>query len=89
MRSPLTIHWYWNPAVLDWLSSVQIMTLTVSFSVIGSGVIVAKRMVVRRCGGASLGEEDPLLGAELELHPMNRSGRTTHSDGKSLMYATG
>jgi hypothetical protein len=88
MRSPLTIHWYWNPAVLDWLSSVSIITLTVSFSVIGSGVIVAKRMVARRCGGASLGEEDPLPGAELELHPMNRRGKITHSDEKNLMYRT-
>jgi hypothetical protein len=88
MRSPLTIHWYWNPAVLDWISSVSIMTLTTSFSEMGSGVIVANRMVARRCGGASLGEEDPLPGAELELHPMNRRGRTTHSDGKNLAYTT-
>jgi len=54
----------------------------------GSGVIVANRMVARRCGGASLGEEDPFPGAELELHPMNRRGRTTHSDGKNLAYTT-
>jgi hypothetical protein len=84
----LTIHWYWNPAVSDWSSSVSIITLTVSFSVMGSGVMVAKRMVARRCVGASLGEEDPLPGAELELHPMNRRGRTTHSDEKDLMYTT-
>jgi hypothetical protein len=64
------------------------MTLTVSFRVMGSGVIVAKRMVARRCGEPSLGEEDPLLGAELELHPINRRGRTTHSDEKDLMYTT-
>jgi hypothetical protein len=64
------------------------MTLTVSFSVIGSGVIAAKRMVARRCGGASLGEEDPLPGVELELHPMNRRGKITNSDEKDLMYTT-
>jgi hypothetical protein len=64
------------------------MTLTVSFSVIGSGVIVAKRMVARRCGGASLGEEDPSTGAELELHPMNRRRKIIHSDEKDLMYRT-
>jgi hypothetical protein len=88
MRSPLTIHWYWNPAVLDWLSSVSIITLTVSFSVMGSGVIVANRMVARRCEEASLGEEDSLPGVELELHPMNRRERTTYSDGKNLSYST-
>lgn len=75
--------------MLDRLSSVSIMTFTVSFRVIGSGVIVAKRMAARCSGEASVGEEDSLLGAELELHPMNRSGRTTHSDGKSLVYTTG
>jgi hypothetical protein len=64
------------------------MTLTVSFSVIGSGVIVAKRMVAGRCGEASLGEEDSLPGAVLELHPINRRGRTRHRDEKDLMYTT-
>jgi hypothetical protein len=88
MRSPLTIHWYWNPAVSDWISSVSIMTLTTSFSVMGSGVIVANRMVARRCEEASLGEEDSLPGVELELHPMNRRGKITHSDEKNLMYRT-
>jgi hypothetical protein len=84
----LSIHWYWNPAVSEWPSSVSIITLTVSFSVMGSGVIVAKRIVARRCGGASIGEEDPLPGAELELHPMNRRGRRTYSDEKNLVYTT-
>lgn len=54
----------------------------------GSGVIVAKRMVASRCGEALLGKEDPLSGAELELHPINRRGRTRHSDENDLMYTT-
>ncbi len=64
------------------------MTLTAPFSVMGSGVIVAKRMVASRCGEALLGKEDPLSGAELELHPINRRGRTRHSDEYGLMYTT-
>jgi hypothetical protein len=54
----------------------------------GSGVIVAKRMVARRCLEVSLGLEDSLLEVELELHPMNRRGKITHSDEKDLMYTT-
>ena len=84
----MAIHWYWNPAGSEWPSSVSIITLTVSFSVMGSGVMVAKLMAARRCGGASLGEEDPSPGAALWLHPMNRRGKTTNNDGKNLAFTT-
>jgi hypothetical protein len=41
------------------------MTLTVSFSVMGSGVIVAKLMEARFCEEVPPGEEDPSPGVEL------------------------
>jgi hypothetical protein len=64
------------------------MTLTVSFNVMGSGVIVAKLMATGFCEEVPLAEENPSPGAELSLHPIKRRGPIRQNDEKSLMYST-